>query len=1015
MATMFILSLVVMGAICYPEIGVDLFPKVDYPIVNITTALKGASPEIMDTDITDKIEESVSSINGVKSISSASIEGNSTVTVEFVLERNIDLAAQDIREKVAGIISKLPEDISDPVIEKVDPDASPVLWLNLADNKSIRELSMYADEVLKEQIQKIEGVGAINIGGLRQRQIRIWLDSQKLVAYQIAASDVLNALKRQNIELPAGRIESRSMEYTIKVKGEITRVSEFNDIIIAYYNGAPIRIKDIGRAEDGMAEKRSLARFNGVPAVGMGIQKQSGSNTVEIIERIKKELPAIKDTLPPGMTINIAFDQSTFIKRSIEEVQFHLILGSLFAVLVVFIFLRNLRTTLITSVALPVSIISTFALIRVFDFTFNNMTMLALSLSVGLLIDDAIIVIENIYRHIEEGMSPREASSFATEEIGMAVMATTFAVVAIFLPVAFMKGIMGRFFLQFALTVVFAVMISMIVSFTLTPMMASIFLKDIATHKDSVTHKNRIGFLGAMFEGGYKIFENIYTILLKLSLRFRITVLLVALIIFVSSLYIAKQLGREFIPTEDQGQFIVRLEAPMGYSLEASDKLSQQVETIAMSLPEVKSVYYIGGFGRSGVNNSRMMITLKPKGERKKSQEQIKGEIRKKSKGIAGLKVTAEDVSLVGRGQRSVPIQYSIRGRDMENLKKYTRQIVAEFSKLPGIVDVDTSLQEGKPELKVIIDRDKAADLGVDVAGIAEAVNLLVSGEVDVTRFKDQSRGKRYDVRVRLNSEDRANPTDLGRIYVRSKDQKLVEISNIVKVIAGGGPSQINRVDRQKAVSVFANLDGKPLGKAVEELNAISDRVLTPDFSPKYKGMAETMSESFDSLMFALFLGIVMAYMVLAAQFESFSHPFIVLLSMPLSFIGAFGGLYLMGMTLNIFSFIGLILLMGLVKKNAILIVDYTNTLRAGGMSKRDALMKACPIRMRPILMTTLAMVFGMLPIAFGLGEGSETRAPMGIGVIGGLLTSLFLTLLVVPAAYDLLDEVKNWLTRKVY
>jgi len=1008
MATMFILALVVMGVICYPEIGVDLFPKVDYPIVNISTALKGASPEIMDIDVTDKIEEAVSSINGVKSISSASTEGNSTVTVEFFLERNIDLAAQDIREKVAGVISRLPEEISDPVIAKVDPDASPVLWINLSGEKSIRELSIYADEVLKEQIQKIEGVGAINMGGLRQRQIRIWLDAQKLVAYQIAANDVSEALKRQNLELPAGRIESQSMEYAIKVNGEIASIPEFNDIIIAYYKGSPIRIRDVGRAEDGMAEKRSLSRFNGVPAVGMGIQKQSGSNTVEIIDRIKRELPKIKDTLPPGMTINIAFDQSTFIKKSIQEVQFHLILGSLFAVLVVFIFLRNLRTTLITSVALPISIISTFALIKVFDFTFNNMTMLALSLSVGLLIDDAIIVIENIYRHIEEGMSPQQAASFATEEIGMAVMATTFAVVAIFLPVAFMEGIMGRFFLQFALTVVFAVMISMIVSFTLTPMMASIFLKDISTHK------SKIGFFDSLFEGGYKIVEDIYRIFLNFSLRFRITVLVIAAIIFTSSLYIAKQLGKEFIPTEDQGQFIVRLEAPTGYSLGASDNLSKEVEAIARSLPEIKSVYYIAGSGQSGVNNSRMMITLKPKGDRKKSQEEIKGEIRKRSRSIPGLKVTAEDVSLVGRGQRSVPIQYSIRGRDLENLKKYTEQIVSEFSKLPGIVDVDTSLEEGKPELQVIIDRDKAADLGVDVAGIAEAINLLVSGEVDVTRFKDQSRGKRYDVRVRLNSEDRADPTDIGRLYVRAKDQNLVEISNIVKIRAGGGPSQINRVDRQRAISIFANLDGKPLGKAVEELNAISDRVLTPDFSPKYKGMAETMSESFQSLLFALFLGIVMAYMVLAAQFESFTHPFIVLLSMPLSFIGAFGGLYLMGMTLNIFSFIGLILLMGLVKKNAILIVDYTNTLRSGGMSRREALLKACPIRMRPILMTTMAMVFGMLPIAFGLGEGSETRAPMGIGVIGGLLTSLFLTLVVVPAAYDLLDDAKEWMARRV-
>ncbi len=466
---MFIMALVVLGVVSYPEIGVDLFPKVDFPIINITTTLKGASPEIVDIDVTDKIEESVNTINGVKTITSMSVEGASVVTVEFVLERDIDLAVQDVREKISTIRSKLPTDIDEPVIEKVDPDANPVIWLNLVGARPIRELSTYADEVLKEKLQRINEVGAIRMYGLRLRQVRIWVDADRMRAYGIAPGDIIQALKRENLELPGGRIESVSKEYEVKIKGEFPRVHDFNDLIMAYHNGAPVRLRDIGKAEDGMEEKRTVARFNGIQSVGLGVQKQSGTNTVEVVNRVKKELENIKKTLPPGMEIGIAFDQSTFIKRSINEVQHHLIFGGFLAILAVFIFLQSVRTTLISAMALPVSVIATFALLRAFGFTFNNMTMLALTLSVGILIDDAIIVIENIHRHIEEGMPPREAASFATSEIGLAVMATTFAIVAIFLPVAFMKGIIGRFFLQFALTVVFAVMLSLIVSFTLTP------------------------------------------------------------------------------------------------------------------------------------------------------------------------------------------------------------------------------------------------------------------------------------------------------------------------------------------------------------------------------------------------------------------------------------------------------------------------------------------------------------------------------------------------------------------
>lgn len=1013
-ATMVIAALVIFGVVSYPGIGVDLFPKVDFPIVNITTTLKGASPEIIDIDVTDKIEEAVNTINGVKTINSSSTEGVSTVSVEFVLERDIDLAVQDVREKISTIRSKLPRDIDEPVIEKVDPDATPVLWLALTGEKSPRELSTYADEVLKEQLQKISGVGAIRLAGLRLRQVRIWLDSDRLRAYQTTAHDVIRALQRESIELPSGRIESDTKEYSIKVKGEFLRVQDFNDLIVGYNRGAPIRLRDVGRAEDGIEEKRSIARFNGLSAVGIGIQKQSGTNTVEVIDRIKKELANIRETLPAGMMLEISFDQSTFIKRSINEVQHHLIYGGIFAALAVLLFLKSIRITLISALAIPTSIIATFAIMKLFNFTFNNMTMLALSLSVGILIDDAIIVIENIHRHIEEGMSPREAASFATSEIGLAVVATTLAIVAIFLPVAFMKGLVGRFFVQFALTVVFAVMVSLFISFTLAPMMASRYLRTRKTeHRKQ--RNSLIDKFSGRFEIVYKKTEYLYRELLRIALNHRAKVLLIAAGIFIFSIFITKFLGKEFVPPEDQSRFIARLQAPSDYSVEEVDRMFKKAEDIIRSLPEVRTVFYAQGFGLTReINKASMFIGLKPKAERKKSQEQIKAEVRKRLREeIPGLRASAEDVSLIGGGVRNVPIQYSIRGRDLSSLQTYTKQIVNEFSRLPGIVDVDTSLETGKPELRVIIDRDKAADLGVDIATIAETVNFLIGGEVDVTKFKDEAKGRRYDVRARLNPEDRTNPGDIGKIHVRSKDGRLVELSNIVKVQQAGGPSVINRVDRQRAIFLFANLEVKPLGQAKAELDAISAKVLPSDYSGIYKGAAEMMGESFKYLIFALLLGIVLAYMILASQFESFVHPITVLLSMPFSFIGAFGALLITGKTLNIFSFIGLILLMGLVKKNAILLVDYTNTLRARGMGRKEAILEAGPVRLRPILMTTFAMVFGMMPIAIGIGEGAETRAPMAIATIGGLLTSLFLTLVVVPVAYDLFDDLQDKFKKK--
>lgn len=1012
-ATMVILALVVLGIVSYPRLGVDLFPKVDFPIVSIYTVLPGASPEIMDVDVTDKVEEAVGTINGVKSITSTSSEGTSTVIVEFYLERNIDIAVQDVREKISTIRSKLPTDVKEPVIQKVDPDANAVLWIALYGERSPRDLSTYADEVLKEKLQKVSGVGAVQMPGLRLRQVRLWLDREKMIAHGITAQDITRLLQRENVELPSGRIESATREYSIKVKGELRSVEAFGNLVVGYHKGAAVRLSSIARVEDGMEEKRSIARFNGRNAVGIGIQKQSGTNTVEVVDRVKKELASIRGSLPAGMNLDIAFDQSSFIKRSIREVQGHLVIGGFFAVLAVLLFLKSLRITLISALAIPTSIIATFTVMNMFDFTFNNMTMLGLSLCIGILIDDAIIVIENIHRHIRLGRSPMDAASFATAEIGLAVMATTMAIVAIFLPVAFMKGIVGRFFLQFALTVVFAVLMSLFVSFTLTPMLASRYLHphsaqaDESRHLAALMRHPRITRIGDRLECWYQQSEQWYRNLLQYAMTHRRKVVIISVGIFFLSMLLTLVLGKEFHPQEDQSRFIVRLEAPVDYSVDEADHLFRKAETLLRQMPETRTVLHAQGLSGQ-INKAQMFVGIAQKSERTRSQQTIMQELRRSLTTIAGLKTTIEDISLIGGGVRNVPVQYAVRGNDLSAIQGYMRQIIRDYAKLPGIVDIDTSLETGKPELRVYIDRDKAADLGVETATIGEAINFLIGGEVEVTKFKDESRGRRYDVRARLNPEDRRDPSDLGRLYVRAKDGRLVEISNVIDIREGGGPSTIQRVDRQRAIMLFANLEGKPLGQAMDELNAIAAKILPEGYSGVYKGAAEIMGETFYYLIFALVLGVVLAYMILAAQFESFIHPITVLISMPFSFVGAFGALLLTGQTLNLFSFIGLILLMGLVKKNAILLVDYTNTLRARGIPRREAILEAGPVRLKPILMTTFAMILGMLPIAVGLGEGAETRAPMAIATIGGLISSLFLTLLVVPVVYDLFDEAEE-------
>ncbi len=1000
--TMVGLALIVFGVVSFPRLALDLYPKVDFPVVTISTKLTGASPEIMETDVTEIIEEAVNTINGVKSITSNSMEEHSIVTVEFHLDRNIEQAAQDVRDKVAAIRNQLPHDTDPPVIEKISPEDQPIVWLAVWGDRSIRDLTHYADKVLKRQLETIPGVGSVTLSGGRTRQVRIWLDRNKLEAASLTAEDVKAALAREHREVPGGRIENQRTEYIVKTKGEFETPAAFNNLVIAYRHGRLIKLKDVGYAQDGMEEERSITRFNGKTAVGLAIKRQSGENTVAVAERVKAAVAAI--TPPSGMHIDVTFDQSKFIRRSIEDVEMSLWFGAGLAVLIIFVFLRSVRSTLISAVSLPTSVIATFAFIHAFGFTLNVMTMLGLSLSIGILIDDSIVVLENIYRRMEEGETPMQAALEGSSEIGLAVMATTLSIVAVFVPVAFMKGIVGKFFFEFGITVTVAVLISLFVSLSLTPMMTSRFLY----------YQKKHGRVYLFLERGFERMYAVYRPLLALALRNRWKTVAIAAASVVAGLVLFGLLGKEFMPNEDQGRYMVRLETPVSYSLSRADAAMRAVDRMLQKRPEVASTFYVTGSELTpDINKSRIYVNLKERKDRTLSQSDSMQQVREQLAGYPKLKSSVEMVAMVGGGMRSVPIQLMIQGRNLEDLDRRTLAIKDVFAKLPGVVDADTSIETGKPEVRVRIDRDRAADLGVSAATIGDAISTLIGGQI-VGKYKDTQEGERYDIVARLIPSERDRPADIDRLWVRSTTGELVPLREVTTVQTGEGPTVIQHYDRRRAATLFAGTaKSLPMGKAMDELNGIVKKNLAPGMTVRYVGMADAMIDAFKNIAFALIIAIIMVYMILASQFESFIHPFTIMFSLPVSLLGAMGLLYITGERIQIFSLIGVIMLMGLVTKNAILLVDYTITLRHRGMTREQALLTAGPVRLRPIMMTTAAMVFGMLPTALKIGEGSESRAPMAIAVIGGLITSTLLTLVVIPVVYTIVDDVENFFRKK--
>ncbi|MBI2447581.1 MAG: efflux RND transporter permease subunit [Candidatus Omnitrophica bacterium] len=976
---MLISALVVLGIFSIRDLGLDLFPKVDFPIITITTTLRGANPEEVETEVTKTIEEAVNTISGIDELRSTSYEGVSQVVVTFILEKNVDIASQEVRDRIGRILSELPEGTDPPIIEKLDPDASPVMSVTVSsNNRSLRELTYLAKKM-------------VNI-----------LDAGKLKAYNLSVTDVKDALRNQNLEVPGGRVDEGNSELVLRTLGRITKVEDFENIIVKQINNVPVRIADMGRVEDTEEEPRSLARLDGNSCLSLSIRKQSGTNTVEVINNVKKNIQYLSRNLPHDVKVEVVRDQSSFIEASVHAIEEHLILGAILTSLVVLIFMGNLRSTIIASIAIPTSLISTFTLMRLMHLTLNNMTLLGLSLTVGIVIDDAIVVLENIFRHIEEkGTPPEQAASEATQEITLAVMATTLSLVIIFLPLAFMGGMVGKFLKSYGLTVAFAIMVSLLISFTLTPSLSARFLKVIPSGKGN---KKRRSSKESFF---YSIIDRSYGAMLKFSLGHRWVIVLSGILVVLSMGYLMPHVGKDFIPSSDQSEFAVQVKAPEGTSLTAMDKIRQDIENEIRKLRGVNSLLTTIGEGTgAGVNEGEIYVKMVDLKKRKFSQFDVMKDARKALKAYPDLRIAVQEVGAIsGGGFRHSLVNFNVRGPELEKLKVYSENIKMAMKTMPGFVDVDTTLNVGKPELKVKIDRDRASSLGVKVSDITSALRTMVGGEEDITKYKEGD--ELYEVRLRVKKDDRNSPMAIGELFVASEDKTLIRLDNLVSLVEETGPAQIDRQNRQRQVTLLANLDNKPLGYAVDKLNAVVKEMdLPPGYITDFSGRAKVQAEAFRNFAIVFLLSIIFMYMVLGSQFESFLHPITILLSLPLCVPFALFSLLVTNGTLNIFSILGVFMLFGIVKKNAILQIDYTNTLRKRGMERNEAILEANHARLRPILMTTITLVAAMLPVALGKGAGAETRASMTIVIIGGQSLCLLITLLMTPVAYSLFDDI---------
>ncbi|HBB93962.1 MAG TPA: AcrB/AcrD/AcrF family protein [Blastocatellia bacterium] len=1033
-AAMIILSLVVVGSASYLKLGVDRFPAVDLPTVTVRTNLPGASPEEMETLVSQPIEEVVNTVDGIDNLRSVSVQGASIIIATFKLNRDIETAAQDVRDRVSTVIRNLPPDTKPPVISKVNNDNTPVITVALSGPHSIRELTEYADKIVKVQFERAGGVGEVDVTGGLDRAINVWIDAERLAAYKIPISAVYDALQRQNSDVPGGNVETGRRELVLRTLGRYTNPRDMEELVVANINGSPVKIRDIGHVEDGTKEQRSVARLNGVPTVTLEVQRQSGSNTVEVIKNIKTELERVKPQLPPDVKMEVIRDQSRYIDSALHEITRHLVLGSILASLVVLLFMRSWRSTLIAAIAIPASVVSTFGMMRALNFTLNSVTMLALVLMVGVVIDDAIVVLENIFRFVEEKrISPMRAAKEATADIGMAVMATTFSLVVIFLPVSFMSSISGRFLYQFGITAAVAVMVSLLVSFTLTPMMSARLLRaeDAASGHSPGHHHDTLADAGSR-KGFYGFIDRSYTWMLRLSMRHRLAVAVIAVAVALSSIPLYRVVKQEYTPSDvDEAEFDVNVTAPEGTNINSMDETMQSIEKDLRDTPGVRLILAsAGGSFLGAVNQAGVYVRIAPHEERVFSltklwnsikaghpllafrgnytQRDVMQEIRTRMQKYAPFRFSVRNAQSFNIGGGNFDIDFVFKGPDLQQLAKYADTMRLKTKEIGGIVDADTTLKLDKPELRVHINRERAADLGVDTTNIANALRLMVGGDDQVSRFYDPTVNEDYDVELRLSERDRGDSATISRLFVPSARGGLVRVDNLVDIKEEFSPSRIDRLDRQRQASVRAGVaPGFALADRLDAMKKTAAEMnLLGTYSTIVAGRGRELERTFVEFLWAFLLSIIFMYMILASQFESTIHPLTILLSLPLSVPFALLSLWLLGDTLNLYSALGILVLFGVVKKNAILQIDHMNSLRTLGMERDAAIIQGNRDRLRPILMTTLALVAGMAPLALGTGPGAEERRSIAIVVIGGQSLSLLLTLIATPVVYSLLDDM---------
>jgi hydrophobic/amphiphilic exporter-1 (mainly G- bacteria), HAE1 family len=995
--SMLLLAVVVFGLFAYPKIGVDQMPDVDFPIVTITTVLPGADPETVEKNVSKPLEEALNTLSGLETLRSSNFESVSLVVIRFDLGRNVDVAAQDVRDAVQATLSKLPTEIETPVVQKLDMGAQPIVQLAFSGPLPIEELTRLAEDELKPSLQRIPGVGAVDVVGGQKREIAVVVDPVRLRSHGLAASDLSQAIKAQSIAIPGGRTLEPDRERVVKLETEAKSVDELRDLVIASPGGKPIRVRDVAEVIDGPAEARSSASLDDRSAVALVIKKQSGANTVAVSEQVKEHLAELRAELPEGSKVELVTDNARFIRASIDGVKHDLVLGAILAILVVLVFLRDWRATIVSAIALPTSIIGTFAFMQAANFTFNIITMLALTLSIGLLIDDAIVVIENISRHLERGEKPRLAALNGTNQIALAVLAVTLSVVAVFVPVAFMKGMIGRFFFQFGVTVAVAVAISYLVSMTLTPMISARLL---------TAHGDHLGRVGQVLERGFQRLEGFYRRILGWALAHRGATIGIAVAVLLGTFGLGRFLQMTFFPAQDMSGLDVNLELPVGTTLQQTERAAADLTAQVRKLDGIVNTYtLIGGGVDDAVNKAAITVNLVPIKERNFRQEEMKRWLRANLVAPAGALLTVADKQMMaGSGSRPQPVQFNLRSDDWDELLAAVNKVKAAMKANPGFADIDTTYRAGRPLLSVQLDRDRAANVGLPAASVGQTLRAFL-GQDAFTTYREK--GDQFDVKLRLPAEVRADPDAIGALTLRTPKGELVELRSVARLEAGEGPSQIERQALKRQVTLLADLKGYSLGEAQSFLeNAVKD--LPRGVQHDYEGQAKEMKSTAQEFVLALFLGVILIYMILAAQFESLLDPVTIMLSLPLSVIGAIGALLLVHEYMSMLAMIGMIMLAGLVTKNGILIVEFTNQVREEGKSTIDALLEAGPLRLRPILMTTVAMIAGMIPVALARGDGAESRTGMAWAIIGGLATSTILTLVVVPVVYSLLDGLRR-------